>query len=76
MEQFYTYHGEESAEQIKLRADRLKINNENIMFLGETDIDLIRRSYFKVKSKTCSSRFYSNNVFRRNCVSCRDGKSS
>lgn len=33
--------GEESAEQIKLRADRLKINNENIMFLAETDIDLI-----------------------------------
>ena len=33
--------GEESAEQIKIRADRLKIENENIMFLSETDIDLI-----------------------------------
>ena len=33
--------GEESGEQIKLRADRLGINNENIMFLGETDIDAI-----------------------------------
>ena len=33
--------GEESAEQIKLRADRLKINKNNIMFYGETDIDLI-----------------------------------
>ena len=33
--------GEESAEQIKLRADRLGINNDNIMFLGETDIDVI-----------------------------------
>lgn len=33
--------GEESAEQIKLRADRLKIEKNNIMFLGETDIDLI-----------------------------------
>ena len=31
--------GEESAEQIKLRADRLNINNEDILFLGETDID-------------------------------------
>ena len=33
--------GEESGEQIKLRADRLNINSENIMFLGETDIDAI-----------------------------------
>ncbi len=33
--------GEESAEQIKLRADRLGINNDDILFLGETDIDLI-----------------------------------
>ena len=33
--------GEESAEQIKLRADRLDINNDDILFLGETDIDII-----------------------------------
>lgn len=33
--------GEESAEQIKIRADRLNIKNDNILFLGETDIDLI-----------------------------------
>ena len=33
--------GEESAEQIKIRADRLGINSENIMFLGETDINAI-----------------------------------
>ena len=33
--------GEESAEQVKLRADRLGIKNNNIMFLGETDIDVI-----------------------------------
>lgn len=31
--------GEESAEQIKLRSDRLGINNDNILFLSETDID-------------------------------------
>ena len=36
--------GEESAEQIKLRADRLNIKSENIMFLSETDIDLIEES--------------------------------
>ena len=31
--------GEESAEQIKIRADRLGIKNENLLFLAETDID-------------------------------------
>ncbi len=34
--------GEESAEQIKIRANRLEINNDNIMFLGETDMDIIQ----------------------------------
>ena len=33
--------GEESAEQVKLRADRLSISSDNIMFLGETNIDAI-----------------------------------
>ena len=36
--------GEESAEQIKIRADRLGINNENILFLGETNIDVIENT--------------------------------
>ena len=43
--------GEESAEQIKLRADRLQIKNENIMFLGETDIDIIEESILKLNPK-------------------------
>ena len=33
--------GEESAEQIKLRADRMKISNDDILFLGETDISVV-----------------------------------
>ena len=36
--------GEESATQIRMRADRLKIDNDNIMFLGETSIELIEES--------------------------------
>lgn len=36
--------GEESAEQIKIRADRLGINSEDIMFLGETDINAIEQT--------------------------------
>ena len=43
--------GEESGEQIKLRADRLNIKNENLMFLGETDIDLIEESIIKLQPK-------------------------
>ena len=39
--------GEESAEQIKLRADRLGIDNDNILFLSETDIDNVEVSLEK-----------------------------
>ena len=34
--------GEESAEQVKIRADRLNISNDDLMFLGETNIDNIQ----------------------------------
>ncbi len=43
--------GEESAEQIKLRADRLEINNEDILFLGETDIDIVNQAIDNVNPK-------------------------
>lgn len=43
--------GEESAEQIKLRADRLGINNDNILFLSETDIDIVQNSLEKYEPK-------------------------
>ena len=43
--------GEESAEQIKLRADRLNIKNDDIMFLGETDIDIIDQNIEELNPK-------------------------
>ena len=43
--------GEESAEQIKLRADRLKIKNEDILFLGETDIDIVNQAIIEMNPK-------------------------
>lgn len=43
--------GEESAEQVKIRADRLGIKNNNIMFLGETDIDNIEETIIEMKPK-------------------------
>ena len=43
--------GEESAEQIKLRADRLGINNEDILFLGETDIDIVNQAIIDLNPK-------------------------
>lgn len=43
--------GEESAEQIKIRADRLGIANKDILFLGETDISLIEDAILKMNPK-------------------------
>ena len=43
--------GEESAEQIKIRADRLGINNEELMFLGETDMDIIQSVILEMNPK-------------------------
>ncbi len=43
--------GEESAEQIKMRADRLGINNEDILFLGETDIDIVNNAIIEINPK-------------------------
>ena len=43
--------GEESAEQIKIRADRLGINKDNIMFLGETDINNLENAIEKMEPK-------------------------
>ena len=44
--------GEESAEQIKLRADRLGINKDNIMFLGETDINAVEDTIEEIEHVT------------------------
>ncbi|MFH0857074.1 MAG: AAA family ATPase, partial [bacterium] len=41
--------GEESAQQIKLRMDRLGIKGENIKFLGETNVELICGAIQKYK---------------------------
>ena len=43
--------GEESAEQIKMRADRLGIQNENIMFLGETNIEVVDDAIMELNPK-------------------------
>jgi DNA repair protein RadA/Sms len=41
--------GEESAEQIKMRIDRLNIESKNLQFLGETDIETICATIDKKK---------------------------
>ena len=43
--------GEESAEQIKLRADRLNVIKDNVLFLGETNIDIIENAILDTKPK-------------------------
>ena len=43
--------GEESAEQVKIRADRLNINNDELLFLGETNIEHIQEEVEKISPK-------------------------
>ena len=43
--------GEESAEQIKIRADRLGIKNDNLLFLADTDIDSVDLAIEKTGAK-------------------------
>lgn len=45
--------GEESLEQIKLRADRLNIKNDNIYFLAETDMAVIEEKLENEKPEFC-----------------------
>lgn len=45
--------GEESALQVKLRADRLKIHRDNIYFLGETNISQIENVISNKSPKVC-----------------------
>ena len=45
--------GEESELQVKLRADRLGIDNDKIYFYGETDIDQIETKITDTKPKVC-----------------------
>lgn len=45
--------GEESETQVKLRADRLGIDNPNILFLSQTNISLIEEKVDQIKPKVC-----------------------
>ncbi len=45
--------GEESDVQIKMRADRLKVNGDEILFLGETDITEIEKRVDDINPKFC-----------------------
>ncbi len=45
--------GEESEVQIKIRADRLKVKSDNILFLSETNISAVEEKIDSVKPKFC-----------------------
>lgn len=45
--------GEESDVQVKLRADRLKVSNENLLFFGETNIEDIENQITKISPRLC-----------------------
>ena len=44
--------GEESLHQIKIRAERLKIKGENLLFLAQTDVDVITETIKSLKKPT------------------------
>lgn len=56
--------GEESVQQIKIRADRLEITTEKLKLLSETNLNINRKCNSKGKSRLCYYRFYSDNVYR------------
>jgi DNA repair protein RadA/Sms len=45
--------GEESETQVKLRADRLKVNSDNILFFNETNIESIENKIEDISPKFC-----------------------
>lgn len=45
--------GEESESQVKLRSDRLGVNNSDIYFLSQTDISKIEEKIEQLKPKVC-----------------------
>lgn len=45
--------GEESETQVKLRADRLKVTSDNILFFNETNIDIIQDKIEDIIPKFC-----------------------
>ncbi len=45
--------GEESETQVKLRADRLKVTSDNILFFNETNIDSIEEKIEEISPKFC-----------------------
>ena len=56
--------GEESAEQIKLRADRLRYKKWWYTFFRRDRYRYCKWSYNRSTAKTCYNRLNSNNVFR------------
>ena len=49
----YMFHGEESESQVKLRAERLNVKNDNILFVNETNITEVENITQKHSPKFC-----------------------
>lgn len=58
--------GEESPQQIKIRADRLGIKATNLQLLAETDVDIIISQISKVKSQSHISNLKSKKLTEAN----------
>ena len=57
--------GEESLQQIKMRAERLGIDHSPILILAETSLEKIFKFLKELQAGLCSRRFHPDRLFRR-----------
>lgn len=53
IKKYYIYHGEESAQQVSIRAERLGIKCDNLYFYGQTDMVEIEEKIYQEKPEFC-----------------------
>lgn len=53
IKKYYIYHGEESAQQVSIRSERLGIKCDNLYFYGQTDMVEIEEKIYQEKPEFC-----------------------
>ena len=53
IKKYYIYHGEESAQQVSIRGERLGIKCDNLYFYGQTDMVEIEEKIYQEKPEFC-----------------------
>ena len=53
IKKYYIYHGEESAQQVSIRPERLGIKCDNLYFYGQTDMVEIEEKIYQERPEFC-----------------------